>query len=101
MATKKKGTTPIKATVKKRSLNVGPQRPAKGDPFSNQDAKRRLERLRALESTRASADEAQASSVKRQNDSARTTASRNGESKSAGSTLEPGARGRRWRNRGR
>lgn len=42
MATKKKATTTIKSTVKKRSLNVGPARGSTGEPFSNQDKKRRM-----------------------------------------------------------
>jgi hypothetical protein len=41
MATKKK-TAAVKSTAKKRSLNVGPAKKTKGDPFSNQDAKRRM-----------------------------------------------------------
>lgn len=40
MATKKKGA--VKPTVKKRTLNVGPQRKTGSDAFSNQDAKRRM-----------------------------------------------------------
>jgi len=42
MATKKKGSTTVKATVKKRTLNVGPARKTGSDAFSNQDAKRRM-----------------------------------------------------------
>jgi hypothetical protein len=42
MATKKKSQPAVKATVKKRSLNVGSPKPAKGDAFSNQDPKRRM-----------------------------------------------------------
>jgi hypothetical protein len=42
MAAAKKGRSPVKATVKKRSLNAGPARGSAGEPFSNQDAKRRL-----------------------------------------------------------
>jgi hypothetical protein len=44
MATKKKGPTSVKPTVKKRSLNAAGAKPAmhKGDAFSNQDAKRRM-----------------------------------------------------------
>ena len=39
---KKGSKSPVKATVKKRSLNVGGGTPPAGDPFSNQDIKRRL-----------------------------------------------------------
>lgn len=42
MATKKKPKTSVKSSVKKRSLNAGPNSKAKGDPFNDQDAKRRL-----------------------------------------------------------
>lgn len=42
MATKKKPKSTVKASVKKRSLNVGPAKKTAGDPFSNQDAQRRL-----------------------------------------------------------
>lgn len=42
MATKKKSQSTIKASVKKRSLNVGAAKKTSGAPFSNQDAKRRL-----------------------------------------------------------
>jgi hypothetical protein len=41
MATKKRGSS-LKPTVKKRSLNVGSAQASKGEPFSNQDAKRRM-----------------------------------------------------------
>lgn len=42
MATKKKAKSPVKATVKKRTLNQAGTRNAKGDPFNDQDVKRRL-----------------------------------------------------------
>ena len=42
MATKKKSRSPVKAGVKKRSLNSGLPTASKGEPFSNQDAKRRM-----------------------------------------------------------
>jgi len=42
MATKKKSHSPLKAGVKKRTLNSGLTKASQGDPFSNQDAKRRL-----------------------------------------------------------
>jgi hypothetical protein len=42
MATKKKARSTAKSTVKKRSLNVGPAKGSPGDPFSNQDTKRRM-----------------------------------------------------------
>lgn len=42
MAAKKKGATTVKATVKKRSLNVGPAKENTSDPFSNHDTKRRM-----------------------------------------------------------
>lgn len=42
MATKKKSRSPVKAGVKKRSLNSGLTKGSQGDPFSNQDVKRRM-----------------------------------------------------------
>jgi len=42
MATKKRSRSPVKATVKKRTLNPGVSRKVTGDPFSNQDPKRRM-----------------------------------------------------------
>jgi len=42
MATKKKSSGSVKSTVKKRTLNVGSAKKTGGDPFSHQDAKRRM-----------------------------------------------------------
>jgi hypothetical protein len=42
MATKKKSKPSVKASVKKRTLNQSGAAKAAGEPFSNQDAKRRL-----------------------------------------------------------
>lgn len=42
MATKKKSKPSVKATVKKRSLNVGKTKGGKGAPFNDQDVQRRL-----------------------------------------------------------
>ena len=41
-AAKKAANPTVKATVKKRSLNVTPGAGAVGDPFNDQDTKRRL-----------------------------------------------------------
>jgi hypothetical protein len=42
MATKKKSKSPVKATVKKRTLNQSGTQAGGGAPFNDQDAKRRL-----------------------------------------------------------
>ena len=42
MATKKKAKPAVKSSVKRRTLNAGPAQGKQGDPFNDQDAKRRL-----------------------------------------------------------
>ena len=41
-APKKAGRTSVKSTVKKRSLNASAGKASTGDPFNDQDVKRRL-----------------------------------------------------------
>ena len=41
MATKKKSTPSTKSSVKRRTLNVGASKKGGGEPFTNQDIKRR------------------------------------------------------------